>query len=106
MQFLHLGVYFEKPTAPDRAAIEEVLNKATDWFRYAPNCWIVYTKNSPNVWKDRLRKIPNMDDGTSFFICELNIDNRSGWIRQTAWDWINKNRAGHPPRLASPGPIE
>jgi hypothetical protein len=41
--FLHLGIRNEGSDAPDRSAIETVLNKAKDWYRYAPNCWIIYT---------------------------------------------------------------
>ncbi len=94
--FLHLGVRFEDSDAPDRKAIEAVLDKARDWFRYAPSCWIIYTSRPADWWCDRLRKIPRMEGHTSFLLCEMPLgekEKRSGWLPQSAWEWINKERS-------------
>ena len=91
-KFLHLGIFIEDGGAPGRDAIQTVLNSAEDWFRYAPNCWILYTDIAPATWYQRLAAIPNMPDTTSYLICEINIKNRSGWIREKAWTWINQTR--------------
>jgi hypothetical protein len=96
MPFLHLGVHFEDNQAPDRKAIEEVLNKAKDWYRYAPNCWLIFTSLDADEWSRRLKKIPGMEDHTSFLVCEVLVgkqDKRAGWMRQTTWDWIKKDRS-------------
>ncbi|HUA21735.1 MAG TPA: hypothetical protein VMB25_23480 [Bryobacteraceae bacterium] len=96
MPFLHVGVYFDDdPEAPKRTAIEEVLNKAKDWFRYAPNCWLVYTARDATWWSDKLRSIPGMEDHNAFLVCQILLDERdkrAGWLKQSAWDWINKDR--------------
>jgi hypothetical protein len=93
--FLHLGVRFENSDAPDTEAIETVLNKAKDWYRYAPNCWIVYTSKSAGVWSNRLRELPaGMEAHASFLICVILLDNkenRSGWLPRPAWEWIKKS---------------
>jgi hypothetical protein len=94
MRFLHLGVYFEEPGAPTVEAIQGVLNGATDWYRYSPNCWLIYTNNGPGIWNKRLKNLPGMTEHASYFICEVNLQNRSGWLRQSVWDWINKDRSG------------
>jgi hypothetical protein len=90
--FLHLGVRFEGSKAPDTDAIESVLNKAKDWYRYTSNCWIIYTKLDASTWTDRLKKIPGMENHAQFFVSELNLDNRSGWASQDLWDWLDKSR--------------
>jgi hypothetical protein len=91
--FLHLGVQFESSQAPNAKAIESLLNKAKDWYRYAPNCWIIYTGSNADTWSKRLRAIPGMENHSSFFICELNFSDRSGWMQQGFWDWVGKHRA-------------
>jgi len=95
MPFLHLGVNFESRDAPGRKAIEEVLNKAKDWYRYAPNCWLIYTARSAKYWSEKISAIPGMEQNASFLICDVLIyekDKRDGWLSQSAWDWINKER--------------
>lgn len=95
MPFLHLGVRYEDPEAPKTKAIEEVLNRAKDWYRYAPNCWIIYTGKDAKTWGERLRRIPAMEDHASFLICEMPLeqkDKRDGWLPEAVWKWINKER--------------
>jgi len=97
MPFLHLGVHSEEdPNAPSRVEIERVLNKAKDWFRYAPNCWIIYTARDSTWWSDKIRSIPGMEDHAMFLIAEILLnpkDKRAGWLKESAWDWIKKKRA-------------
>ena len=93
--FLHLGVRFEDSGAPDRDAIEAVLNRAKDWFRYAPNCWIIYTGQNASWWYEKLHNIPGMEGHAGFLICEMPLNNRekrAGWLPKSVWDWINKDR--------------
>jgi hypothetical protein len=90
--FLHLGVSFAATDgAAERVAIEQVLDKARDWFRYAPNCWLIYTSRSAKSWQDDILKLPGMKSHT-LFICEVNIQNRSGWLYPSTWEWIDKSR--------------
>ena len=97
-KFLHLGVRFEGSQGPERASIETVLNGAKDWFRYAPNCWIIYTSRDADTWYDKLRSVPGMESHTSFFICELNTDNRAGYLKTSFWEWIDKARTKAKPK--------
>lgn len=43
-RYLHFGFKFKGP--PKIKELEPLFNLASDWLRYAPNCWIVWTKNS------------------------------------------------------------
>jgi hypothetical protein len=90
-KFYHISFNFEGRPASTKA-VKEVLSKATDWATYAPNCWIIYsTQEKAETWYTRLRRVLNEDD--SIFVCELNIENRQGWLPESIWTWIDKNRA-------------
>jgi hypothetical protein len=96
MPCLHLGVNFRGSDTPTKEDIESVLNKAKSWYRYAPNCWLIYTNLSAEKWGERLREeIPGMTDSTTFFICrvELSRDKRYGWLPKAAWEWIKRDRS-------------
>jgi hypothetical protein len=94
-RFLHLGVNFAAgDSAVQKALIEEHLNKAKDWLRYAPSCWLIYTSKNSVHWANVLRSISEIKDNTTFLICEIDLSKRSGWLHDSAWKWINKTRAG------------
>lgn len=93
-RFLHVGVSFtERASSPEAIRdIEEVLNRASDWYRYAPNCWIVRTKQTAKTWHERLKSIPWMTD-QRYLIVEINVDERAGWLMKDTWEWLKKNRS-------------
>jgi hypothetical protein len=92
-QFLHLGVNFKTRTATTEnlREIEALLDNAKDWYRYAPNCWLIYTSKNPETWHERLKSIPWMQQQT-YLICVVDLDEKSGWLGRSTWDWINKDR--------------
>ena len=93
--FLHLGINFKgaQPTSTMIDEVETVLNKAKDWFRYAPNCWLIYTGRDAKTWNERLKQISWMSN-QNYLICQVEPKNKSGWLARAAWDWINKERPG------------
>jgi len=96
MPFLHLAVRRQDSEAPDNKAIEAVLDKAKDWYRYAPNCWLIYTGRDAAWWYQKLSEIPGMKSDTTFLIGEMPIDQRNkraGWLSTSTWKWIKKYRA-------------
>ena len=90
LRFVHVGFH---PTGPVPVKkIEGVFSSATDWLRYDPHCWIMYTSTALSVWRDRLHKVPEIMAG-EFFLCEFDAHNASafdGYMDQSTWDWINK----------------
>jgi hypothetical protein len=92
-KFLHISFNFEGRAAP-YGAIEKTINTATDWVRYTPNCYILYTTASVQKWYERLRK--NLHEDDSIFIVEIVISNRQGWMPKYVWTWINKDRNDAP----------
>lgn len=89
-KFLHLAVSPVDDTY--RELIELKLDKAADWLRYLPNCWLLYTAQPARVWYERLSDIETAK-GRNLFIIEVELSNRAGWIKTSAWDWINKTRS-------------
>ncbi len=87
-KFLHLTV---SAGAFEKEAVEKELDRATDWVRYGTGCWILYSGKTAATWYHRLIAIPGMRS-TNFFICELNLTNRAGWLKKSVWDWINQAR--------------
>jgi hypothetical protein len=90
-KILQITFNFEGRKAPTEE-INKVLNKALSWVAYAPNCWMIFTSTEDaNTWYTRLRKVVNRDD--SVFVCELNIENRQGWLPRSVWKWIDEHRS-------------
>ena len=69
---------------------EKKMNLAVDWYRYHDNAYVVYTTSSVDKWQERLLEFVK-DDGI-LFICELNIEQRSGFMNTAFWDWLKKDR--------------
>lgn len=89
-RFLHITFNFKGHSSPTES-IENILDKALDWIRYAPNCYILYTTRDVQTWYARLRKVLHEKD--NIFVVELNIENRQGWLPRSVWEWIKKDRS-------------
>ena len=87
-KFIHVGFNFKSSPIPE-VELEELFNTSLDWMRYAPNCWVLWTKAEPAEWHTSIKK---KCPGLTYFICELNMENRQGWLSKTTWDWIKKDR--------------
>ena len=89
-QFLHIGFGFDGP--PKVVELIPVFNRALDWVRYAPSCWIVWTTSSPEQWYERLK--PHLTAKDHVFIVPLDLGKGYfGWLSQEVWDWLSKQRA-------------
>jgi hypothetical protein len=89
-KFLHISFNFRRRAAPTES-IETQLEKALDWIRYMPTCYLLYTRTDAQTWYTRLRKVIDEDD--HIFVVELNIENRQGWLPKTVWEWIRQDRS-------------
>jgi hypothetical protein len=87
-RFLHIA--FNWSGNPKIAEMKPAFDRASDWMRYAPNCWIVLSSEDPQTWYERLK--PFLGIGDHMFICALDITVRRGWLPKTTWEWINKKR--------------
>jgi hypothetical protein len=88
-QFLHIAFKFADRN-PRIEQLKSQFDKAIDWYRYAPNCWIVWTSSTPEKWYERLK--PYVRDDDYMLIVGLNIEERQGWMGEDFWEWIEKKR--------------
>ena len=85
-----LSVTFKWSGASKVDELSPVFDKAIDWLRYAPNCWILWTSSSPQKWLERIK--PHLGDGDHVFIVSVNIKERAGWLPKSTWEWLDKPR--------------
>jgi hypothetical protein len=77
------------PTDPQ---IEDILNKAADWYRYADNCWLLYTSQNAATWYARLKPLVTQNRGNVFLV-RVDPVERQGWMPKQLWEWLRKDRA-------------
>jgi hypothetical protein len=88
-KFLHVGFSFDGEIKIDQ--LKPIFDTALDWYRYAPNCWIVWSTKTPEQWYEVLK--PHLVEGKdTVLICELNMDSRYGALKKGGWDWLQKPR--------------
>jgi hypothetical protein len=87
--FLHVGINF-KGGPQKTEELKPLFDTALDWIRYAPNCWILWTTSDPETWYKYLKR--ELHEKDTFFICEINIKNRQGWLPKMVWEWIRQDR--------------
>lgn len=75
---------------PKTSELEPVFNQATDWFRYAPNCWLLWTSGTPDSWYPHVRD--QIKDSDYLLIVEVSPNQLRGWLPRAAWDWMRKYR--------------
>ncbi len=73
--------------------VESKLDRAQDWIRFAPNCWLIHTEYSAHTWFWEMESIPELE-GAMIFVCEANLEDISGRLSPFAWDWIKNVRFG------------
>jgi hypothetical protein len=91
-KFLHVSFVWNG--VPKVQELEPVFNQALDWLRYGSS-WILWTNTDAESWYARIA--PHITVNDRVFVCELNTNNKQGWMDKFAWEWLNKNRATYPP---------
>ncbi|MFA6198127.1 MAG: hypothetical protein WC734_03170 [Patescibacteria group bacterium] len=87
-RFYHIYIVPKESVAFD--TVEQKMNLAVDWFRYNSKNWVVYSTSDVEKWVSRLQ--PLVEPTGDLFVCELNIQNRNGWMSKKFWEWIKKER--------------
>lgn len=75
----------------DVKGIQDELNAAHSWYRYAPTAWIICTNEQASVWSQRLRPLL-IPDG-NVLIARLDPDDRQGWMENEFWAWFREHAA-------------
>jgi hypothetical protein len=82
---------FDEPVDSDE--FTATLNKAVDWIQFTPTSWLLWTTSSSEKWYARMKKYTK--PGNRLFICEVNLDDRSGFMPKSFWDFVNRKRTEH-----------
>lgn len=58
------------------------------WCSYWKSAFLITSTLTPSGMIDKLK--PHLDGNDKVLIIEV-VDNKSGWLTQKQWDWINEN---------------
>jgi hypothetical protein len=83
-------IYVEPNAGVTRQQLEEMLNKALDWYRYNKGHYVVYTSANTDTWYNRLA--PLVTPNGYMFICRLDKTAYHGWMPKDFWEWFQKVR--------------
>lgn len=87
-QFLH--IYISPRQGVSRDEVEQKLNLALDWYRYATGSYVVYTSSSVDKWKARL--IDLVKPRGRLLIFPIDATRRNGWMNKDFWEWLRSKR--------------
>ncbi len=83
-------VYIERrPDIPFKT-LEQKMNLSYDWYRLGETLWIIYTTSDVDKWYSRLS--PLVKNTGSLFICKLNVSQRQGWMKNSFWKWLRREK--------------
>ncbi len=67
--------------------VEEKLNPALDWFRYADGCYLLYTTTPIKTWATRLHPLV-----TYVLILEIDPEGYWGFMPKNLWSWLKEKK--------------
>jgi hypothetical protein len=61
------------------------------WWHYLESTYIL--KVDSHITASNISEfIMTIAANKKFFVCELNLSNRNGWLPKEAWDWLNEKQ--------------
>ena len=88
MKKFYIVSYDLKVPGRDYTSLYDSIKSYNDWQHPLESTWLLYTNDNADQISSKLRGNGNMDNSDLLFICELNIDNRQGWLDKEVWNWI------------------
>lgn len=64
----------------------EKIKELGTWWHYLDSTWIVVSTLTPSQAFDRLK--PTLDESDRVLVLNITGDTYSGWLTETAWDWL------------------
>jgi hypothetical protein len=87
-KFYHVFMRLRPGVTLEQAEVR--MNLSVDWFRYDVHNWLVYsTSDADTLWS---RFKPLIEPEGLLLVCEINVQNKNGWMSKSVWDWLNKKR--------------
>jgi hypothetical protein len=79
----------------EQDTIKPLFDKALDWIKYAPNCWILWSNRDPKQWYGFIKPYLTGDGGV--LIAEIDLTESgakyAGFMTKMFWDWIHKHQS-------------
>jgi len=93
-RFLHVGFHNFEVTEQIATSLGDTFNYATDWCKYSPNCWILWTGLTADEWNARIGNTPGMPATYGALIAPIDLtpETRGGKTYDWVWKWLNKKR--------------
>lgn len=90
----YLQVTFAWDSTPKVKELVPLFDTAIDWARLTPNCWVLWTTSTPEVWMRCIK--PHLGESDFVYIVEVNFSSTpqtfTGWAPEWFWKWIQKGR--------------
>jgi hypothetical protein len=77
-------------TDPNTKIVEDVLNRAGDWFRFDAWAWLLVSDYPAHQLSEALRSVLASED--SIFIIQADPNNYGGYAPPVMWEWLSKYR--------------
>lgn len=87
---VYYHIYIKEKEGISTDDIEKKIDLALDWFKYDKGLYVVYSTSEVKKWMTRLK--PLVESGGKLFICELNENERNGWMNKKFWEWLQEDR--------------
>ena len=87
-RFFH--IYLDPKAGVSYEQIVKTMNLGLDWYKYDKKVWVVYTTSDFDKWKTRLE--PLAKKGGNYFVAEIDVTKRTGWMAKSFWEWLKKER--------------
>lgn len=88
-KFYHIGINFQ--SIPRVLEIEHAIAASgSDWMRYGAGSWIAWSPRNAN--EIYLALAPLLSQADNILVAALNLTDRSGYMPQWAWDWIDEKQ--------------
>lgn len=87
---VYYQIYLVPKEGVDYEMVKKKIDLSLDWFKYDKSMWIVYSTSDVKKWQTRLK--PLVEPSGNLFICEINPQNRNGWMSKKFWEWLKKEK--------------
>lgn len=84
---MYLVTYDLKKPGQDYKDLHEAMKARGTWWHYLESTWLLKTSLSASQIFERLR--PYLDANDLILIVRVLPNDKSGWLPQDAWNWIN-----------------
>lgn len=85
-----VNIFIRPKPGVSQAQVEQKLDLAIDWFRYAEGCYLVYTSKTIKTWNARLR--PFVEPGGNLLILDVDPHDYNGWMPKDLWPWLKDKK--------------